>query len=94
MMSPLVLVVAVAFFTGLLAPVLAFSVLIVAQVRRRIRGEGPRCLQCDGPLLPLLDGNHAFLGEAACLNCGRLHEGLQAGHAQAPSRRGPAGDTV
>jgi hypothetical protein len=38
--------------------------------------RGVRCLNCAGPLFPLLDSNHSYHGEAACLKCGHLHEGV------------------
>ncbi|MBI2078949.1 MAG: hypothetical protein HYT80_11365 [Euryarchaeota archaeon] len=90
MTSPVLTVIAAAFLTGILAPVVAFTALIIGRIRRRGRAdEGPRCLQCEGPLVPLLDGSHRFLGEAACADCGRLHEGLQA--SQGPASKQASG---
>lgn len=65
------------FVVALLVLALCLMVLVLIRLARVEEApSGVRCLNCAGPLFPLLDSSHDYRGEAACLRCGRLHEGV------------------
>jgi hypothetical protein len=65
------------FVVALFVLAVGFILLVLLRlIQVREVPRGIRCLNCAGPLLPLLDASRRYHGEAACTRCGHLHEGV------------------